>query len=314
MKILITEKISAEAVEMLKKEHQVEQKELTPEQLIAEVENYHAILVRGKTKVTKEVIEKGKNLKVIGRAGVGVDNIDIKTATEKKISVVYAPTGATVSVAELTIGLMLSISRHIHKADKTTKEGKWLKSELEGYELYGKTLGFIGFGRIGYEVAKIGKAFGMKIIAYDPYTTEEKLKEVGGKLTTVDEVLKNSDFITIHVPLTNETRGMISERQFAIMKPNAYIINCARGGIIDEKALYNALTNKKIRGACLDVFEKEPPVNSPLLKLENIVITPHLGASTHEGQLRAGTITAEQILKVLRGEKPDFVANMEVYK
>lgn len=314
MKVLITEKISKDAVEILKKEHEVEQKELTPEKLLEEIESYDAILVRSKTKITKEVIERANNLKVIGRAGVGVDNIDIKTATERKIPVVYAPTGATISVAELTIGLMLSIARHLPKADKTTKEGKWLKAELEGEELYGKTIGFIGLGRIGYEVAKRVKAFGMNIIVYDPYIIEEKAREVDAKITNLEELLKNSDFITIHVPLTKETEKMISEKEFAIMKNNAYIINCARGGVIDENALYNALLNKKIRGACLDVFEKEPPTNSQLLKLENIVFTPHIGASTHEGQLRAGKITVEQMLKVLRGEKADLVANPEVYK
>lgn len=268
--------------------------------------------MRSRTKVTKEVIEEGRNLKVIGRAGVGVDNIDVDSATKKGIAVVYSPRGSTFSVAELTIGHMISLARHLTDADRSMKEGKWEKKKLKGTELYGKTLGFIGSGRIGGEVAKRAHSFGMKTIAYDPYLPKEIAKKMGVELTQLDVVLKNSDFVTIHALLTDETRGMIDEGAFDKMKETAFIINCARGGIIDETALYKALKEKKIAGAALDVFEHEPPTESSLLSLENIVFTPHIGASTNEAQIRTGVTAAEGVVKVLDGQVPDFIVNKEV--
>jgi len=312
MKILVADKISDEAIKMLKEKHEVVFSELDPEGLLNEIGKYDALVVRSRTKVTKEVINKGKNLKVIGRAGVGVDNIDVPEATKRKIPVVNAPGGATVSVAELTFAHMLSLARNLSKSDKTMKNGEWEKKTLKGTELCDKTLGLIGSGRIGTEVGKMAIAFGMKVIVYDPYLSKETAEEQGFELADLDSLLKNSDFISIHTPLTDETKKMIDEKEFKKMKNTAFIVNCARGGIIDENALYNSLKEGKIRGAALDVYENEPPKNSPLLTLDNIVFTPHIGASTKEAQIRAGTITAEQVLKILNNEKPDFCVNKEI--
>jgi D-3-phosphoglycerate dehydrogenase len=270
------------------------------------------VIVRSRTKLTRDIIERGKNLKVIGRAGVGVDNIDVKKATEKGIKVVNAPRGSTHSVAELVFGHMLSLARHLAYADRSLREGKWEKKKLLGMELQGKTLGVIGFGRIGQEVWKLAQAFGMSCIAFDPYMPADAVERTGAKAGSLEDVLKSSDFITIHALLTDETRHMISEKQFEMMKPGAYLINCARGGIVDEEALYNAAKDGKIGGAALDVFENEPPKDSPLFELDNVYFTPHLGASTKEAQIRAGVTTAEQVLKVLHGEKPDFLVNREL--
>ena len=312
MKILVADKISDEAIKMLKEKHEVVFSELDPEGLLSEIGKYDALVVRSRTKVTKEVINKGKNLKVIGRAGVGVDNIDVPEATKRKIPVVNAPGGATVSVAELTFAHMLSLARNLSKSDKTMKNGEWEKKTLKGTELCDKTLGLIGSGRIGTEVGKMAIAFGMKVIVYDPYLSKETAEEQGFELADLDSLLKNSDFISIHTPLTDETKKMIDEKEFKKMKNTAFIVNCARGGIIDENALYKSLKEGKIRGAALDVYENEPPKNSPLLTLDNIVFTPHIGASTKEAQIRAGTITAEQVLKILNNEKPDFCVNKEI--
>jgi len=241
-----------------------------------------------------------------------VDNIDVQKATEKGIPVVNAPRGSTHSVAELVFGHMLSLARHLAYADRSLREGRWEKKKLKGIELQGKTLGLIGFGRIGQEVWKLAKVFGMKCIAYDPYIPADFIKEKDATPGTLEDVLKNADFISIHALLTDETRHMISDEQLGMMKVSAYIINCARGGILDEAALYRALKENKIGGAALDVFETEPPGEIPLFEFDNIVFTPHLGASTKEAQIRAGVTTAEQVLKVLRGEKPDFIVNKEV--
>ena len=314
MKILVSDKLADEALEVLRKEADVDYFEPTPEELLASIEKYDAIIVRSRTKVPAEVIEKGKNLKVIGRAGVGVDNIDVKKATEKGIPVVNAPRGSTHSVAELVFGHMISLARHISYADRALREERWEKNRLKGIEIQGKTLGIIGFGRIGQEVWKLAQAFGMSCIAYDPYIPREIMEKKGARYGSVEDVLRGSDFITIHALLTDETRHMISDAQFDIMKKSAYIINCARGGIIDEEALYRALKEKKIAGAALDVFEKEPPGKSPLFEFDSIEFTQHLGASTVEAQIRAGVTAAEQVLKVLKGEKPDFIVNRDVFE
>ncbi len=312
MKILVSDKLAEEALEVLRKEAEVDYFEPTPEELLEVIEKYDAIIVRSRTKVRADAIEKGKNLRVIGRAGVGVDNIDVKKATEKGIPVVNAPRGSTHSVAELVFGHMLSLARHLAYADRSMREGKWEKKKLKGIELQDKTLGLIGFGRIGQEVWKLAKVFGMKCIAFDPYIPEDFIKEKGAEPGSLEDVLRNADFISIHALLTDETKHMISDEQLGMMKKSAYIINCARGGIIDEDALYKALKEGEIAGAALDVFENEPPGKTPLFELDNIVFTPHLGASTKEAQIRAGVTTAEQVLKVLRGEKPDFIVNPEV--
>jgi D-3-phosphoglycerate dehydrogenase len=308
MKVLIADSIAEEAIKNLEEVHEVTVSEVSPEELLAQIGDYHGLIVRSRTKVTQEVIDAGVNLKVIGRAGIGVDNIALEYAIEKGIPVVYAPTGSTQSVAELAMAHILCLARRITKADSSIRAGKWEKKKLTGTELDGKTLGLIGCGRIGGEVAKRAQAFGMKTISYDPYLPHEHARCMNINLTDLDTILTTSDFISIHALLTDETRGMVNEEAFSKMKPTAYIINCARGGIIDETALYNALKDNKIAGAALDVFEHEPPSDSPLLELDNIVFSPHLGAATREAQTKAGTITAEQVIKVLNGEEPDFKA------
>ena len=310
MKILVTDVIAEEAMELLKKNHEVTFKDITGEELAREIAPYHALMVRSGTKVTAEAINNAENLIVIGRAGIGVDNIDVKAATRNGIKVVNSPTGATISVAELAIGHMISLARRLPKADRTTRAGEWAKKKLKGVELNGKTLGLIGCGNIGRVVAKYARALNMSVIGYDPYISKEKLEEEGiEKVESVGEVMGRADFISIHVPHTPETHHLINEEMLSKMKTSAYIINCARGGVVDEKALYNALKENKIAGAALDVYEEEPAKNNPLFELDNAVFTPHIGASTKEGQIRAGTICAEQILKVLEGKEPDFWVN-----
>ncbi len=310
MKILVTDVIAEEAMELLKKNHEVTFKDITGEELAREIAPYHALMVRSGTKVTAEAINNAENLIVIGRAGIGVDNIDVKAATRNGIKVVNSPTGATISVAELTIGHMISLARRLPKADRTTRAGEWAKKKLKGVELNGKTLGLIGCGNIGRVVAKYARALNMSVIGYDPYISKEKLEEEGiEKVESVGEVMEKADFISIHVPHTPETHHLINGEMLSKMKTSAYIINCARGGVVDEKALYNALKENKIAGAALDVYEEEPAKDNPLFELDNAVFTPHIGASTKEGQIRAGTICAEQILKVLEGKEPDFWVN-----
>ncbi len=313
MRVLINDTVAEEAIEMLRSKYNVTAEFHDKDQLLEAIRDFDAVIVRGKTKVTREVIDRGDNLKVIGRAGIGVDNIDVVYATEKGIPVVNAPRSSTISVAELTMGHMISLARHLPQADKTMKAGLWEKKKLMGSELQGKTLGLAGCGRIGSEVASRAEAFGMKIIAYDPYLPKEVQDKICATFTTLEDVLQNSDYISIHALLTDETRGMIGKEQLGMMKKTAYMVNCARGPIIDESALVEALMEGEIGGAGLDVFDREPPEGSPLLTAPNVVFTPHLGASTVEGQIKAGMTTAEQVDKVLSGEKPDFVVNRQIY-
>ena len=313
MKILITDGLEAEAIASLRKAHQVEVAELDAKALLEQIPAYQGLIVRGRTKVTKEVLAKAASLKVVGRAGVGVDNIDVAEATGRKILVVNAPTASTVSVAELALGHMVSWSRFLPQADKSIKEGRWEKKSFEGHEIYGKTLGLIGSGRIGAEVAKRAQAFGMTVIAFDPYLPPEVAQKISVALMEKEAVLRASDFLSIHAALTPETRGMIGAKELAMMKKTAVLVNCARGEIVQETALADALKNGTIAGAALDVFEKEPPAGSPLLSAPHVVFTPHLGASTHEAQTRAGAIIADQVMKALDGKRPDFLVNPKVY-
>jgi D-3-phosphoglycerate dehydrogenase len=313
MKVLVNDQIADEAIEMLRSKYEVTAKFHDKDELLDVISDYDALIVRGKTKVPKEVIEKGDKLKVIGRAGIGVDNIDVDFATEKKVAVVNAPRSSTISVAELAMGHMISMARHLPFADKSMKAGLWEKKKLMGTELHGKTLGLVGCGRIGAEVASRAVAFGMNVLAYDPYLPKEVQEKIQCTFIELDPLLKESDFISIHSLLSDETRGMIGKEQFEMMKDTVCIINCARGPIIDESALLDALEKGKIGGAALDVYEKEPPEGSPLLIAPNVVFTPHLGASTVEAQIKAGTTTAQQVDKVLSGEKPDFVVNSQLY-
>jgi D-3-phosphoglycerate dehydrogenase len=313
MKVLITDKMAQEAIQLIKDAgHEVTFDEMDHDTLLKEIGKYDALMVRGRTKAVKEIVEEGSkgNLKVIGRAGIGVDNVDIETAGKLGIPVVNAPTGSTISVAELTITHMLSLSRNIAKADSTMKKGEWAKKKLKGNELYGKTLGLIGTGNIGKLTAKIAQCFGMKIIGFDPFISKEDMKKDGiDKKDELEDLVSNSDFISLHLPHTPKTHYIVNKDVISKMKQSACIINCSRGGTVDEEALYNALKEGKIAGAGIDVFEKEPPENSPLLGLDNVVLTPHLGANTFEGQIRAGTVCAEQIIKVLEGNDPDHCVN-----
>lgn len=317
MKILVSDLISNDAIAQLRENFDVDANEVSREELLNTIKNYDGLIVRSRTKVTKEVIEAGKNLKVIGRAGIGVDNIDVEIATQLKIPVVFAPRGSTISVAEITVGQILSLARQLPYADKTTKNGKWLKKDLMGIEIFGKTLGLIGMGRIGIEVAKRCQVFGMKIIAYDPYIPQKIANDNGIQLLTdINDLYKNSDFISIHALLTNETKGMINKSSLKLMKKTAYIINYSRGGIINETDLIEALLTNEIAGAALDVFEKEPLTgDSKILKdLPNLHLSPHIGASTVEAQDKAGTMTVQGVIDVLKGKVPEFCVNDSVFK
>jgi D-3-phosphoglycerate dehydrogenase len=313
MKILITDKMADEALAVLKKAgHKITYEEMDHDTLLACIAEYDALMVRGRTKVVAEIVRKGGkgNLKVIGRAGIGVDNIDIKAATQANIKVVNSPTGATSSVAELAIAHMLMLSRHLARADTSMKKGEWAKKQLKGYEISGKTLGLIGTGNIGVLTGKLAQSFGMKIIGYDPFVSVEDMEKQGiTKIEQLELLMAQSDYISLHLPHIPQTHYIVNKTMISKMKPTAFLINCARGGTVDDKALYIALKNKKIAGAGLDVYETEPPKNNPLLTLDNVVLTPHIGANTYEGQIRAGTVCAEQINKILTGKTPDYWIN-----
>ncbi|MBB5149640.1 MULTISPECIES: phosphoglycerate dehydrogenase [Ureibacillus] len=270
------------------------------EELIEKIKDVDALIVRSATKVTREVIEAAKNLKLIGRAGVGVDNIDLQAATEHGIIVVNAPDGNTNSAAEHTIAMMTSLARHIPQAYLSLKNGKWDRKTYVGVELKNKTLGVIGLGRIGTEVAFRAKGQRMNIMAYDPFLTEERAKELGVTKATVDEICQQADFITVHTPLLPETKNLINKEKFALMKPGVRIINCARGGIINEDDLYDAIVEGKVAGAALDVFVEEPATDHKLLTLPQVIATPHLGASTVEAQESVAVDVSNDIIKYFK--------------
>ncbi len=304
MRVLVAEPISDEAIEYMRKSGlQVDVKVgMSREELIQIVGDYEALIVRSQTKVDADVINAAKKLKIIGRAGVGVDNIDISTATQHGIVVVNAPGGNTISTAEHAIALMLAAARKIPQADRSVKEGKWERKKFMGIELRGKTAGVIGLGRVGFEVAKRCKALEMNVVAFDPYVSKERAEQIGVRLTDLDTLLSISDVITVHVPRTKETIGLIGREQFEKMKDGVIVINAARGGIVDENALYEAIANGKVFAAGIDVYEREPPdPDNPLLKLENVVTTPHIAASTREAQLNVGMIIAEDVVNQSKG-------------
>ena len=307
--VLIAEELSPATVEALGPDFDVRQVDGTDRPaLLSALAEASAILIRSATIVDAEAIAAGKNLKVIARAGVGLDNVDIKAATTAGVMVVNAPTSNIISAAELTVGLILSIARHIPVAHASLAAGLWKRSKYTGVELYEKTVGIVGLGRIGALITERLQAFGMTVVAYDPYVTSARAQQLGVTLLSLEELLKSSDFVTIHMPKTPETTGMIGTDQFALMKPTAFIVNVARGGLIDEDALYAALKSNRIAGAGLDVFVSEPPTGSPLLALDNVVVTPHLGASTHEAQEKAGVSVARSVRLALDGELvPDAV-------
>jgi D-3-phosphoglycerate dehydrogenase / 2-oxoglutarate reductase len=307
IKILVADPISQLGIDVLKQTagiHVDVKLKLKEDELAAMISEYDALVVRSETKVTKSVLDNASKLKVVGRAGVGVDNIDLNAAKTKGILVVNTPGGNTVAAAEHTFGLLLALARHVPQAHKDLQGGNWNRSKFTGTELRKKTLGILGLGRIGQEVSKFAKAFGMQIMAVDPYLSKEQATSLGVKMVDFTTLLKDSDFITIHLPLTQESRKLISKEQFALMKDGVRIINCARGGIICEQALHEALVAGKVSGAALDVFEQEPKVDSPLFGLDNMIVTPHLGASTKEAQINVAIEVCEDVLGILQGAEP----------
>jgi D-3-phosphoglycerate dehydrogenase len=276
--------------------------EITPDQIKEKIGTFDIVIVRSRTKLTKDMIEKADKCKIIARVGVGLDNIDVDSATVKGIRVINAVEGAMNAVAELVLGFMLSLSREIPRADREIRNGKWLKKELMGTELSGKYLGIVGLGNIGKRLARHARALNMNIIGYDVIPiAEEFVREVGLIKTDLDTLLSSADYISFHVPFTNETKHLVNSQRLSIMKKNAYIINTSRGEIIDENALYSALKDGKIAGAALDVFEKEPATGNKLTTLPNVICTPHIGAQTKEAQTLAANVIAEKIIMILRG-------------
>lgn len=267
------------------------------------------MIVRSRSKITRQIVEAGKNLKVIARAGVGVDNVDIEAASENNVLVINAPNGNTVSACELTCAHILSISRNMFQAIKSLKDGVWNRKDAIGFEVAEKTLGIVGLGRIGREVAIRMKAFNMKIIGYDPITPAEVVTPLGIEFVDLDEIWKRSDYITLHVPLLDSTKYMVNRETLDKCKTGVIIVNCARGGIVDEKALLDALVSRKVYAAALDVFEEEPPMNEELLRHVFLQPTPHLGACTRDGQRRVGEEIVESIIKLIKGEKISGAVN-----
>lgn len=309
-RILVADPIASEGLDLLRQAGEVDVRTgLSRDELIALIGGYDALVVRSETKVTAEVIDAGARLQVIGRAGVGVDNIDIPAATRRGIIVVNAPTGNTISAAEHAIGLMLALARHIPRADASLRRGEWKRSAFIGVEVRGKTLGLIGLGQVGSEVARRARGLEMRVIAHDPFVPEERGRALGVELLSLEEVLRQADFLSIHTTLTSGTRGLIGAEELAMMKPSARIINTARGGIIDEAALLEAVQAGRIAGAAIDVFAKEPAPDTILATDERIIVTPHLGASTAEAQERVAIDVAEQIMAVLRGEPARYAVN-----
>ncbi len=313
IKVLVADHLSPEGIKILETEPGLKidvKTGLSPKDLADIIGPYEGLIVRSSTKVTAEVIAKAKNLKVIGRAGVGLDNVDLEAATKRGIIAMNVPAGNTISAAEHTISLLLSAARKIPQADSSVRAGKWERPKFVGTELFGKTLGVVGLGKIGSEVAKRLQAFGVRVLAFDPFLSAEQAQRLEVQPATLQDVLKNADFITIHTPLTSQTHHLIGAKELALMKRSAIIVNCARGGIVDEAALHQALVNGKLAGAALDVFEQEPLIDTPLKQLPQVVLTPHLGASTEEAQLNVAIEIAKQVADCLLGRGIRNAANM----
>lgn len=301
MKILVCDKTEAEAIQQMRQAGlQVDVRDdITPEELLQVLPGYDGMVVRSRTKVRAPLIDAAPNLKVIVRGGVGLDTIDVEHARQKGITVMNTALASSASVAELAIGYMFALARSIFLTTSSMKAGKWEKKKFEGDEIGGKTLGIVGVGNIGKEVAQRARALGMTVLAYDPYVKSLE----GVELVTLDDLLGRADYITFHLPLTNETRNMISTAEFKKMKPGVHIINCARGGIVDEEALYTALTDGKVAGAALDVFATEPLEDYKLFALDNVIGSPHIGAATKEAQGRIGTEVAERLIAFFHQQK-----------
>ena len=309
-RILVTEPLAEEGLRLLQRQARVDVRTgLGPVSLVKAIGSYHGLVVRSKTPVTEEVIAAAPHLTVIGRAGTGVDNIDLEAATRRGIVVVNAPQSNTVSVAEHTLAMLLALARRIPQADSALRAGHWNKQSCQGVQVRGKVLGIVGLGRIGMAVARRALGLEMEVIGYDPFVAPERASQAGVQWVPWEELLRRSDFLSLHVPLTEQTRGMIGRYELSLMKPSAYLINCARGGLIDEQALLEALKEERLAGAALDVFAQEPPMTSPLLNCDRVLLTPHLAASTAEAQLDAAVEVAEQVLEVLAGKLPRYPVN-----
>jgi len=303
-KVLITDPIDQTGIDILSQVAQVDQKiGILDSELASIIKDYDALMIRSGTQVTEEIINSSNKLRIIGRAGVGVDNVDVKAATQKGVLVVNSPGGNTIAAAEHTIAMMLALSRHIPIANSSTLLGKWERKKFVGNELYKKKLGVVGLGKIGAHVAKVANALGMEVCGYDPFVSTERAQQIQVKLSDLEDLFQQSDYVTLHLPRTPETENLVNLDVLKIMKSSAKLINCARGGLIDEEALAEALNKSLIAGAAIDVFSKEPmESNSPLLKVEkNLILTPHLGASTREAQINVAVDVAEQIRDVLLG-------------
>lgn len=312
MKVLVTEKLSEAGLDLLRKDFQVDVRpELATEGLAQAIADYDALIVRSQTQITAEVIDAAETLKVVARAGIGLDNVDVEAATRKGVMVVNAPQSNIVSAAEHAIALLLAQARNIPRADAALKQGRWERSAFQGVELQGKTLGVLGIGRVGSLVAQRAAGFGMRVIAFDPYVPRDRAKEMGVELMpTLEALLVQADFVTIHLPRTPDTEGLIGDHELSMVKPGARLVNTARGGIVEEAALVKALEDGRLAGAALDVFDHEPTTDSPLFRLENVVVTPHLGASTAEAQDKAGTTVAEMVRLALMGEFVPYAVNV----
>ncbi len=301
-KILVSDSLAKEGIKILEDEKSLKvdvKTKLKPDELKKEIKDCDALIVRSGTKVTKDIIRAASRLKIIGRAGVGLDNVDLEEASKRGIIVVNAPGGNTVSTAEHTFSLMLSLSRNVPPAHISVKSGQWERKRFMGVELYSKVLGIIGLGRIGAEVAKRAMSFDMKVLACDPYLSLEKAKHLGIESVDLKELLRRADYITVHTPLTEETRHLLGDEEFRLMKDGVRVINCARGGIVNEEALARALDSGKVAGAALDVYEKEPPAGSRLFKFDNVIFTPHIGASTEEAQVNVAIDIAKCVRDAL---------------
>jgi D-3-phosphoglycerate dehydrogenase len=309
-RILVTEAIAEEGLAALRAAAEVDiRTNLDKAKLLAALPAYDALVVRSGTKVTAEVLAAGERLRVVGRAGTGVDNIDVDAATQRGILVVNAPAANSVAAAELTVSFIMALARRLPQAHASLQGNKWERSKFMGFEVRGKTLGLIGLGRIGTEVARRARGLEMNVLAYDPVVSTDRAAQIGVTLASIDDVLAQSDFVSVHVPLIDSTRHMLNSARLAQMKPTAYLINAARGGIVDEAALFSALEREQIAGAALDVFEQEPPSGSPLIGHPRVIATPHLGASTLEAQALAGVDVAEGVLAALAGGTPRSAVN-----
>lgn len=303
MKVLVSDNLDKTGIRMIEEEEGIEadvNTGLSPEDLKQIIGNYEALIIRSATKVTDEILQQAKRLKVIGRAGIGLDNVDIPAATKRGIVVMNTPGGNIVTTAEHTIAMMMALTRNIPQGTISLKAGRWDKKKLQGREIFNKTLGIIGYGKIGSIVADLARGLKMNVIIYDPYITAEQIEKAGFESTTLDELYRRSDYITVHVPKLKSTTGLLNKKAFEKMKEGVMVINCARGGIIDENDLYVAIVSEKVAGAALDVFETEPPGRFPLFELDKVICTPHLGASTYEAQTNVSMEVADQIIAYLK--------------